>query len=180
MIKKGLFLIMCICSLVSGCSCNGKSEIMKDYPSLDKKHVYEEIDVFELTSLIEKEDFYLIMGFPACPWCQAIMGVLNEVAHENNVKKIYYLDIKDIRDNEGTTGFNEFHALSSGIFKDAKDIEKDRINAPTFVKVEDGEMKAYHIDTVSSHVMNENMVLPPLTDEQIIELKSILKGVIEA
>ncbi len=180
MIKKGLFLFMCICFLVSGCSCNEKSKIMKDYPSLDKKHVYEEIDVFELTSLIEKEDFYLIMGFPQCPWCQAIMGVLDDVAHENNVKKIYYLDIKDIRDNEGAAGFNEFQILSNGIFKDAKDIEKDRINAPTFVKVENGKMVAYHIDTVPTHVMNENMVLPPLTDEQIMELKNILKGIIEA
>ena len=59
-------------------------------------------------------------------------------------------------------------------FKDALDVEKNRLNAPTFVKVVNGEMTMYHINTVDTHVLNENMVLPPLTDTQLKELKDIL------
>ena len=32
----------------------------------------------------------------------------------------------------------------------------------------------YHINTVDTHVLNENMVLPPLSDTELKELKDIL------
>ena len=64
--------------------------------------------------------------------------------------------------------------LEENYFKDALDVEKNRLNAPTFVKVEKGEMTMYHINTVDTHVLNENMVLPPLSDTELKELKDIL------
>ena len=164
-----IVLLLCITSCKKG-------NVMNDYPNIeDKNHVFEELEINDVLKKLEnKKSFYLILGFPECPWCQAIMPVLNDVAKDNKVKTIYYINIKQIRDNSEAVGHNEYKQLEENYFKDALDVEKNRLNAPTFVKVENGEMTMYHINTVDTHVLNENMVLPPLTDTQLKELKGIL------
>ena len=175
--KKINILFVIIVLLLSITSCK-KGNIMNDYPNIeDKQHVYKEIEINDLLDKLEKgKTFYVILGFPECPWCQAIMPVLNTVAKENNIKEIYYINIKEIRDNTLSSGHKEYKQLEENYFKDALDVEKNRLNAPTFVKVENGKMTKYHINTVESHVLNDNMVLPPLSNEQLDELKTILKS----
>ena len=65
--------------------------------------------------------------------------------------------------------------LANNYFVKAIDVNKNRLNAPTFVKVQNGVMTMYHVDTVATHIMNENGVLPQMSTEQIEELKNILK-----
>lgn len=150
---------------------------MNKYPALtDTNHVYKEIEVDTLIKkLNKKESFVVILGFPECPWCQAIMPVLNDVAKESNEKTVYYLYLKEIRDDENHKNHDKYLELVNNHFKDAIDTKNNRLNAPTVIKVEKGIMTKYHIDTVSSHVMNENHVLPALTEEQKDELKNILR-----
>ena len=59
-------------------------------------------------------------------------------------------------------------------FNDIVDAEKNRINAPTVIKVNSGNLVGYHIDTVPSHTINDAGVLPALTEEQKIELHTLL------
>lgn len=168
-------IIVMIGFIVSGCQQN-KKQMNKDYPGLtDKDHVYEPIKVDDVKKMIDqKENFYLVMGFSNCPWCQALIPVLNEVAKDHQAKTIYYLDILDIRDNETADGYGTFHALTDGVFGPILDKEKNRVNAPTFIKVEQGNVVMHHLNTVNSHIKNENGYLPPLTSEQLNELKKIL------
>ena len=171
---NSLLMITLTMLLLTGCS---KRSIMNNYLQLtDNHHVYQEIKVDQVVKKIEKkESFYLVMGFPECPWCQALMPVLNDVAKENNVKTIYYLYLKEIRDNEESKGHEEYLKLANNYFVKAIDVNKNRLNAPTFVKVQNGVMTMYHVDTVATHIMNENGVLPQMSTEQIEELKNILK-----
>lgn len=150
---------------------------MNDYPQLtDTKHVYKEIKVDSVIKKIDNKDsFYLVMGFPECPWCQALMPPLNDIAKENDIKTIYYLYLKEIRDNEEAKGHSKYLELANNYFKEALDTSKNRLNAPTLVKVENGVMTDYHINTVENHVLNENGVLPPMTPTQLEELNDILK-----
>ena len=173
--KKLGILLSIIILLLCITSCK-KGNVMNDYPNIeDKNHVFKEIEINDVIKKLENnKSFYLVLGFPECPWCQALMPVLNEVAKDNKEKTIYYLNIKEIRDNTESLGHTEYKKLEDNYFKEALDIEKNRLNAPTFVKVENGKMTMYHINTVSSHVLNENMVLPPLTNEELNELKAIL------
>ena len=60
-------------------------------------------------------------------------------------------------------------------FYQAIDEANNRLNAPTFVKVVDGVMIKYHLNTVEGHVKNDHNVLPPLTNEQEAKLKDLLK-----
>ena len=55
------------------------------------------------------------MGFPKCSWCQNLMGPLNDVAKEENIEVIYYLDIKEIRDNTFAKGHKDFEKLSDDV-----------------------------------------------------------------
>ncbi|MFI3260356.1 MAG: hypothetical protein R3Y13_01410 [bacterium] len=57
-------------------------------------------DISEVKKIIEKEDAIIYFGFETCPWCRNMIGTLLDVAEKND-KKIYYVDIKSIR-NEYT------------------------------------------------------------------------------
>ena len=39
------------------------------------------------------------LGFPECPWCQAYVKYLNEVAKNEGIKEIYYFNILNDRTN---------------------------------------------------------------------------------
>lgn len=45
-----------------------------------------------------KETFVVYFGFADCPWCRSMVPTLLQVAKDMNVDKIYYCDVKDIRD----------------------------------------------------------------------------------
>lgn len=169
-----LFLFLFVFTL---CSCKG-DKIMEDYPSLtDKRHIYAELSADSFLSKIENDEtFVIIFGFPKCPWCQAIIPILNEVGKELGLKKIYYMDILDMRDNTESIDHPKYLEIKE-LLTEALDKEKDRLNAPTTVVIQNGELLNYHLDTVESHTIVDG-VLPPLTDEQINELKQILKDMI--
>ena len=44
--------------------------------------------------------------------------------------------------------------------------------------IKNGKLEAFHIDTVSTHTINEQGILPALTAEQKTLLHSIIKGLI--
>ena len=45
-----------------------------------------------------KETFAVYFGFSKCPWCRSIISNLLKAAKDLNVKKIYYVDVENIRD----------------------------------------------------------------------------------
>lgn len=45
-----------------------------------------------------KETFVVYFGFSTCPWCRSVIETLIDVANDYNLDKIYYVDVKDIRD----------------------------------------------------------------------------------
>ena len=102
------------------------------------------------------------------------MPVLNEAAKNEEVEKVYYLDIKTMRDDTTTSEHKKYLMLKEA-FSEAVDESKDRLNAPTVIFLKDGELVDYHIDTVITHVMNDNNVLPPLTKDEHKELLEILE-----
>ncbi len=172
-----LFILFSI-FLFTSCKKSNKT-IVEDYPQLDENHIYVKIDVKELKNKINnQETFFLVMGFPKCSWCQSLMGPLNDVAKEENIEVIYYLDIKEIRDNTLAKGHRDFKELSDTVFKEVLIKKTKKINSPTTVKIENGVLTKYHVGTVDSHIPNERSVLEPLTTTQKEELFIILKDLL--
>ena len=173
---KVLSIILCLCLIVTISSCNKEDAMMENYPGLtDKKHIIKELTPKELVEKIaNKETFVVVLGFPECPWCQALMPEVNTVGKELKLDNIYYCNIKDARDNPESADKIYYLGLYE-YFEEIVDDEKDRINAPTTIKVKEGSLAGFHIDTVKDHTISETGILPALTDDQKNELHQILK-----
>lgn len=115
-----------------------------------------------------KETFIVYFGFNSCPWCRSVLPSLIESAKENNVTKIYYVDVLEIRDRfelddnhkakrtvEGSEGYYKLLEKMSNVLDDyepltykAKNktkkvkIGEKRIYAPNVVTVKDGKALA--------------------------------------
>ena len=121
----------------------------------------------ELVKMVEEDKTFVVyFGFNTCPWCRSVITSLIDSALENGIKKVYYVDVKDIRDTyelndnneairtkEGTDAYyrllellnpvlNDYTPLKyetkKGKTKEVK-IDEKRIYAPNVVVVKNGE-----------------------------------------
>jgi len=149
----------------------------------------------DIVSMIEnKESFIVYFGFANCPWCRSVIPSLITSAKENNVTKIYYVDVLSIRDKyelndknkavrttEGTEDYYKLLSLLDPVldeytpltYKDKKNkikkvkINEKRIYAPNVIAVKNGEAKLNEsgiIDALDDAYME-------LTDEMKCEMK---------
>lgn len=129
-------------------------EIAEDNPFIYK----EESDIVKLME--EKESFVVYFGFSDCPWCRSAIPTLIEVAKNVGLDKIYYVDVKEIRDTlkldeegnvvtdkEGTDGYYDLLEAFDNVLdsytltdKDGNEVNtgKKRIFAPNIISVVDG------------------------------------------
>lgn len=186
--KKILAIILTLTLLITltGCT-NKKSDAYKfkeEYESInneknektgkenrkiviDKENPFIYSTAEEIAEKMEnKETFIVYFGFKDCPWCRSIIEELISAAKDNNVEKIYYVDVKEIRDVkeldeegnvkttiEGTKGYKQLLEKMNDVLKDYK-LKKDdeeietgekRIYAPNVVAVSNG--KAIQLET---------------------------------
>ena len=159
----------------------------KEYESYNNKYIKLNInsnnrikysDYEEIFNIIEKGTGIIYLGEPDSNLCRNIVPVLFDVAKENNIKKIYYLNIKndmdyyivdddtlvyDINDDgEEQKGTEDYFKLLEILDKylldyiielDGKTYNTDekRIYTPTVIFVKDGRVVGLHMSTVSSH-----------------------------
>ena len=127
-------------------------------------------------------------GYPNCPWCRSAVPVLIEAADEVGLETIYYLNVKDERDEikvkedgtlevvkEGTEGYKKLLKRLDSVLLDytLTDIHGNEVSAnekriyvPLVVFIKDGEIVGYHLDTVAS----QKNPFEPLNEEQKNEL----------
>lgn len=169
----------------------------KLYLELDisKENVIEYATEERIVEVLKDGDGVIYFGFPNCPWCRAMINPLLETAKDNNIKKIYYLNILDIRDayevedkevlrtKEGSDAYYKIldelaEYLSDYSITDVKGKEYatgvKRLYAPTVVMVKDGEVKAFHEDVVES--LEDPYA--GLNEEQDQELRTIFNDMI--
>lgn len=155
----------------------------------------------EIINIIKKQDGIIYLGFPECPWCRTIIPVLFDVAKDNNIETIYYLNIKDERDSyviegdklvyelddkgnekKGTEGYFELLHILDEYLTDytisfngkTYETNEKRIYAPTVIFVKDGKILGLHVSSVDSQTSGFNK----LTTEQEMELYSIYEDYI--
>ncbi|MCI6508589.1 MAG: hypothetical protein MR465_03335 [Bacilli bacterium] len=166
-----ILVVLLILFLLPLTACKGK-QITKDYPSLqDTKNIIEYVTIDEVLNNLEKLDKKIIVfGFKKCPWCQSCIRPLNDVAVELGFKSVWYLDIKNMRDNEDDVNHKKYLQLFNLIKDNIGNPEK--IIAPTVIMVKNNKITGYHTGTVESHVLEDGN-LPVMTKEQTDELKKI-------
>lgn len=173
-------------------SLNGKeNEKGKDYVSVkipdENPMVYASIDT--ILDIIQDEGI-IYFGFDECPWCRNALPVLIEAANEKEVEKIYYFDIKDIRDElelneDGTVNTIKeksadyqkiYDALYDSLseYEGMEDASLKRLYAPTVFFIKHGKVVDMHESTVDSQADPS----VEMTPSQKAELKSIyIKGI---
>ena len=182
---------------------NKKALSDKNYSSLEivKKNPIKYSTYEEIIGVIENQTGIIYLGFPECPWCRSIIPVLFDVANDNDINTIYYLNIKDERssyvvqdgklvyeidengnEKKGTEGYHKLlkvldkYLTEYTITYENKTYEtgEKRIYAPTVIFVKDGKVLGLHVSTVSSHLSGYDK----MTDDQIEELYSIYEDYI--
>jgi len=169
----------------------------KLYLELDiaKDNIVEYATEEKIVEVLEKGNGVIYFGFPNCPWCRAMINPLLETAKENGIKKIYYLNILELRDaykvedkevlrtKEGSDAYYKIldelsDCLADYSVTDAKGKEYatgvKRLYAPTVVMVKKGEVKAFHEDVVES--LEDPYA--GLSEEQDQELREIFNDMI--
>ena len=85
----------------------------------------------------------IFLGFPQCPWCQAIAPMLDEAAKAEGIDQIYYLNVRESRANN-----DETYQTLVGHLKDYLDTDEDgnpRIFVPDITVIKDGEIIGRYI-----------------------------------
>ena len=115
----------------------------------------------ELAERIEKKESFLVyFGFAKCPWCRSVLEELIKALDDNDIDKIYYVDVLDIRDikeidkegnikttKEATEGYKRLIKQLDEVLEEytlTKDEEKisageKRIYAPNVVAISNGK-----------------------------------------
>ncbi len=165
----------------------------KVYPNVsipsDNRVVYSNYD--EILDVLDNGTGVIYLGYPECPWCRNAIPVLVDAVKSSNVDKIYYMNMKDERDQKDidvkTLQVKTIKEAAPGYYKllekldkylDEYTVTKDeieyslgekRIYVPMVIFVKNGEVIGVHTDTVSS----QTDPFVKLNSEQVAELKSI-------
>jgi thiol-disulfide isomerase/thioredoxin len=110
----------------------------------------------------DKQTFLVYFGFEDCPWCRSVITNLIKAANDANLDKIYYVNIKEIRDNielidgkpqtveKGSKGYYKLLKLLDNVLEDYNIEDNDgnkvstgekRIYAPNVIAIVNGKAK---------------------------------------
>ncbi len=203
----GMFSVYEIINKTSNNEITDNEKFKEEYESLNDKinnsnsKAYPNVDIIEknnivystedeIVNLIKSGTAVIYLGFPECPWCRNAIPVLLDAMSETSLEKIYYLNVKDIRnikkldensnvvtEKEGTIGYYKILETlgdKADVYKGLNDESIKRIYAPTVIFVRNGKVTSLHTSTLES----QKDPYIKLTDEQTSELKEIyLKGI---
>lgn len=115
--KIGILILVLSIFLLTGCVDKNSDayKFKKEYEDINNKdnghgNKYRELSISDDNPIVyatckdivekinKKETFLVYFGFKECPWCRSIIEELLKVAKDREIDKIYYVDVKDIRD----------------------------------------------------------------------------------
>ncbi len=69
--------------------------------NISENNKFIEITVSDLIKKIDNEEtFYVYFGSRLCPWCRSTIEKADKISRDNNIEKVYYIDIWDDEGNE--------------------------------------------------------------------------------
>ena len=110
----------------------------KEYTSVSKDNVFVYRSKDEIINILEHGTGLVYLGFPECPWCMAYVPLLNEIAKNEGIEKIYYYNIREDRKNN-----TEFYQKVVSILNDYLNYDeegKKRIFVPNVTFVKEGKI----------------------------------------
>jgi len=142
-----LIATLIICLVLSGCKKEptDSEKFKEEYSQVGEYNVFVYRTSDEIIKILEHGTGVVYLGFPECPWCQAYVPYLNEVADIEGLEKIYYYNIyNDRKDN------TEFYQKVVNLTKDYLKYDEEgnkRIFVPAIIAVKEGEIIGFDDET---------------------------------
>ncbi len=146
-----------------------------EYTEVGKNNVFVYRNADEIIKILEGGTGLVYLGFPECPWCQAYVPMLNEVAKEEGVEKIYYFNIREDRNKNSKDYQKIVKLVKNFLLKD--DEGNERIFVPDVYAVKEGKILSHNNDT---SIMSEDITPADYwTDAKKEEIKQTFKAMID-
>ena len=214
-----LLVILFSITLLSGClKENDATKFKEEYESLngqvindktvrsvvinfDNPFKYKEAkDIIKMMD--NKESFVVYFGFAKYPWCRSVIETLIEVAKDQGLDTIYYVDVLDIRDTlkadddnkvitdkKGTKDYYKLLEYFDNVLSEYKLTNSDgekvetnekRIYAPNVVSVVDGKAKELTTGISSKQDDAYMSITDEMKKETYNNFKCIIKCVLDS
>ena len=143
-------------------------KFVSEYTLLEENHVFEIINIDEAINILNNKTGVVFFCNPGSDWCQHYAKILDDIAVENEMNKIYYVDIKDDR----SINSNKYRKLVTKLydFLDTDDTGNKRISMPNLTFVKNGEIIAN--DNRTSLVSSDTTPEEYWTRENILTFKN--------
>lgn len=105
--------------------------------------VYRNID--QIINILEKGTGVVYLGFPECPWCQAYVPYVEEVAKKVGIDKVYYFNILEDRKNNSEKYQKIVKILNEYIPNDEEG--NKRVFVPALIIVKEGKILLFNDET---------------------------------
>lgn len=164
--------------------------------NIDNSNLYIYKSDEEILDVIDSENALIYFGYAKCPYSRSMVTLLNDIAKEEAITKIYYVDISNIRDSyevidktvakitNGTSSYYKLldildEYLSDYYITDESNEEYNtgvkRLYAPTVIAVKDKKIVGFHEGTTTEAKNNKQL---SKTEKQ--ELTDIYKKLIDS
>lgn len=174
--KKKLTLLLVAFLLITLTACTKKEEtdgekFIKEYPKVSEYNVFVYRNIDEIIKILENGTGIVYLGFPECPWCQAYVPMLNEVADIEGLEKIYYYNIYNDR-KENTEKYQKIVSILSDYLQ-YDDEGNKRIYVPAIIAISEGKIVGFD-DETSYDTLGTDSPEEYWTEDRIKKLKTKL------
>ena len=177
-----------------------------DNPFTDEKYIEIYIDednpfIYktgkEIVDILNNESAIIFMGYPESNLTRVFLPIFIDVLKDNNINKVYYLDILEIRDlykysgsivpelvHEGTNAYYEIVKFLNDYLDryyvndpdgNRYDTAVKRINTPTIVTIKAGSVLDYYFGVGSNHDEEHATI----NEEEQTNLKKSLEEIVK-
>jgi len=115
------------------------------YNMVEEDNLYVFSDATDVLSIVDGKSGVVLMGFPTNKWMNYYASILNDVAKEVGIDKIYYYDFQNDREESNGTYETIVNKLKVYVPTDDRGIQD--IQSPTVIVVKKGEVIGYFDDT---------------------------------
>lgn len=146
--KKIILTIMAFIAIIlTGCTKqeSDQQKFVKEYPQVPEYNVFNYKNADEIIKILEHGTAVVYLGFPECPWCQAYVPLLNEVADTEGLEKIYYYNIYNAR-KESTEEYQKIVKILDKYLQYDSEGNK-KVYVPAVIVVQKGEIIGFDDET---------------------------------
>ena len=138
--KVVLVIILLLTLTLTACKENisDSQKFAEEYTEVPEYNAFVYKEAEEIIKILEHGTGIVYLGFPECPWCQAYVPILSEVADIEGIDKIYYFNILNER-KENTQNYQKMVSILSDYLQ-YDDEGNKRIYVPAIIAVIDGQI----------------------------------------